>query len=413
MATVYDMVAKKNGQGIYLGTYGYAEYPETALLTFDASDLNKENLDFRSMSLKKVGQKSSPSENGETIKRYDQDLKEALATIGTATSATSFTVASAKGLVAGRQIYNQNTGEVAVISQVAGTTITLYAPGFIDPLYATGNKLFKGGFGKKYGVEDGMTVTREDLILSENYMQIGERNIDSDLIENNKTYLFMDAKERTSMIFGDQSRSIMLEMATNFYIGKKAKQADSGTYRYFTGGLEEFIPNGAKVNIKGASNEDTKRKLRNELTKAYQSGISGINGANKLLFFCTTEFADTIDMLYEDKVVYVDKLNSINVEIKQYSVGGKKLNIVVSNVLDTIMGGGAVGYLVPIDQAFLHVFPRTTVEDSGKGLTRYGKGIVLAKPRTVVEKKQLALRTMYSFMFQATNSGAYRKLRYE
>lgn len=412
MSKVYDLLTEIDGKGLYLGTYGYSQVPETALLTFDVYNLNKDNLDFRSMSLKNVGQKSSPSEDGERVKWYDQDLKKALITVTTATSATSVVV-SATGVLPGEQLFNQETQETAIVSTVVGTTVTLHAPGFVGAGYAAGNKIVRGGYGKLYGVDDGITIARQDLIPYENYLQIGERKIPSDLIENNKTWLFIkNPNDRAKMIFGDQSRDIMMEMAQNFYIGKKGKIADSGTFRYYTGGLQEFIPVSAKVNIKGANNEDSKRKLRNELTKAYQSWVEGIRGSNKLLAFCTTKFADVIDSLYEDKLIFNEVLKGINVEIKTYNVGGKRLNMVVSNTLDYTMGDVAKCFLVPIDYAFLHIFPYGATGDTGMSVDNYGKGVVYAKPRSTWEKNTVGLRTMYSFIFQQASSGAYRELTY-
>jgi hypothetical protein len=176
--------------------------------------------------------------------------------------------------------------------------------------------------------------------------------------------------------------------------------------------LQEFIPASAKVNIKGANDDQTKIKLRNELTKAYQSGVEGIWNNNKLLAFCTTKFADVLDSLYENKVVYTEKLARIDIEIKTYIVGGKKLNLVVSNTLDYLMGDVAKCFLVPIDSVFLHVFPYGATADTGKSPELYGNGVVFAKPRVAYEKNVIALYTMYSFCFQQMSSGAYRELSY-
>lgn len=413
MSTVYDLVRQEEGMGLYLATYGYSQVPETALLTFDMYQLNKQDLDFRSMSLKNVATKVSVSENGEQIKWYEQDLKKALVTVVTPTSATSVVI-SASDVIIGEELFNQATKETAIVQAVAGTTVTLYAPGFVGTDYAAGNKIVRMWFAKIYGQDNGLTVGRQDLALYDNYMQIGERSIESDLIDNNQLYLLIpDADKRAAMVFGDASRDIMAEIAYNFYFGKKGKNANSGSFLYTTGGLMEFIPSGAKVNIKGTDPEDTKRKLRNELTKAYQSGVENIWGKNKLLAFCTTAFADVIDSLYESKIVYQNKLESVNVEIKTYTVGGKNLNMVVSNILDAAVGDQALCFLVPIDYAFLHIFPHGAVQDSGKSVEMYGKGVVYAKPRTTWEKKELGLWTMYSFMFQNVSSGAYRYMEYK
>lgn len=413
MSTIYDLVRQQEGMGLYMGQYGYAQLPETALLTFDMYTLNKDNLDFRSAALKNVATKVSVSENGEQIKWYEQDLKKALITITGVTSATQFTV-SATDVIIGEELFNQATNETVIVQSAAGSSITVYAPGFTGSAYAINNKLVRMGFAKLYGQNNGLLTGRQDLQQYDNYLQIGERTIDSDLIENNQLYLLIgDANKRAAMVFGDASRDILKEIAINFYVGVKGKNANSGTFLYTTGGLLEFIPTAAKVNIKGVDPEDTKRKLRNELTKAYQSGVDGIWGNNKLLAFCTTKFADMIDSLYESKIYYQDKLKAIDVNITTYSVGGKKLNLVVSNTLDYAMGDQAACFLVPIDYAFLHIFPHGPTAETGKTVESYGRGVVYAKPRTTWEKQQLGLWTMYSFMFLNVSSGAYRFLKYE
>ncbi len=116
--------------------------------------------------------------------------------------------------------------------------------------------------------------------------------------------------------------------------------------------------------------------------------------------------------MYEDKLIFNEVLKGINVEIKTYNVGGKRLNMVVSNTLDYTMGDVAKCFLVPIDYAFLHIFPYGATGDTGMSVDNYGKGVVYAKPRSTWEKNTVGLRTMYSFIFQQASSGAYRELTY-
>ena len=86
--------------------------------------------------------------------------------------------------------------------------------------------------------------------------------------------------------------------------------------------------------------------------------------------------------------------------------------MVVSNTLDYLMGDVAKCFLVPIDYAFLHIFPYGATNDTGKAAELYGNGIVYAKPRSAREKNTIGLWTMYGFLFQNTSSGAYRELTY-
>lgn len=106
---------------------GYAEAPEAAMFMYDLRDLNKENIDFKSIKIKDIVQKVRRSEDGQKIVWYRQDLKEALVNVNTATSATSVAV-DTSGVLAGEQLFNQTTGETAVVQSVSGTTLTLVSP---------------------------------------------------------------------------------------------------------------------------------------------------------------------------------------------------------------------------------------------------------------------------------------------
>jgi len=413
MTLIYGFDQKRVGYGLEISKFGYHEVPETLLLMYDISDLNQDNLDFRSMKIKQVGNKVATTETGESIEWYEEDMREADISVVTPTSATQFT-ASVSTVRPGEQLWNIDTNETALVESVAGTTVTLVAPGFTGSGYAAGNTLSRFGFSKKYGDNDNFTATRNDLIQKTNYIQFTETKLDADLIENNKNYLFIkDANERAKMVFGDQSRKIMKNIAMGLFVGKAEKHNTWGFDRYTAGGLRDFVPASAKTNIKGVDNEDTKRKLRNELTKAYQSGVPNIRGTNKLLAFCTTQFADEIDRLYESKVYYQDKLKAIDVNITTYNVGGKKLNMVVSNLLDVLHPGKSICYLVPIDYTFIYMLPNGITADGGKAVENYGKGVVYTKPVTTYEKKEIALFAQWSYMFQNLSSGAFRILRYE
>ena len=410
MATILDTTQKKVGYGLHLIQYGYSQAQEISLLMYNLADLNSNNLDFRNMKLKGVASKVSTTEDGESVLWKEEDIKEALVTVDTVTSATVFTC-DTTGLAVGEVLYNQTTKESALVVGVSGLQITLDSPGFLVANgFASGNKIVRANFSKKYGVDHGHKVGRNQLSDYSNYIQFTEEQIDSDMIANNKNYLFVENDERNKTIFSDASRKIIKGIVSGFYVGKKFKTNTTGDYQYGAGGLNEFIPAGAKVNIKGVDAEATKANLRTQLQKAYQSGLEGIYGANKLLAFCTTKFASEIDALYENKVIYNDSLKSVNIQIKEYMVGGFKLNMVVSNVLDYDMGDIAMAYLVPIDYVFTYMLPRAAVQEDGKTTQMVGRGIVYKKPQTTIEKSTIALATNFSFIFQGIGSGAYRRL---
>lgn len=413
MVTILDEGVKKVWLGLHLVKYGYDEAPETTLLMYDMKSLNEDNIDFRSLKLKNVAQNTTITESGESIEWREEDLKEAYLTIATIASATSLTV-TASGVAVGEILYEQTTKETAVVVAVSGVTLTLDAPGFATIASPTnvGDKITRESFTKKYGVDNGHNKARNALTPYTNYIQFVEYQINSDMIENNKTYLWTTNDERNKIIFGDQSKKIIRGCISDYYTGTKFKTNTTGDYQYGAGGLNYFIPVGNMVNIKGADDKASRANLRTQLQKAYQCGLSGVYGNNKMLFFCTTKWAAEIDGLYEEKVVYNDTLKSVNIQIKQYNVGGFKMNLVVSGLLDYHLGDVAVAYVVPIDYTFIHMLPRAAVDADGKATQMMGRGIVYKKPQTTIEKSTIALATNYSFMFQGVGSGGYRRLIY-
>lgn len=406
---VLNTTNKVNGKGLHLVRYGYAEAPEVALLIYDLYQLNGENLDFKNLKLKGVAAEVSTSETGDSIKWVEEDVKEKYLTVTAKTSATSITV-DANNVIVGETLYNQATGETALVVGVAGQVLTLESPGFAGEGLNDGNKLTRISFAKKYGVNHGHRVQRNELAEFENYVQFTEELIDSDMIENNKNYLFTSNEERVKKIYSDASRKIIKGIVSSYYIGKKFKTQTSGAWQYSAGGLLDFIPKANKVNIKGANDDETKAKLRLQLQKAYQSGLQGIFGKNKLLAFCTTKFASDIDALYENKVVYENKLDKVHIEIKSYRVGAFDLNLVCSNILDYDLGDVSECFLVPIEHTFLFMLPKGVTGADGKSLQLFGRGVVYDKPQDTYEKKTQGLATNFSFYFKGISSGAYRHL---
>lgn len=411
MGNIYNTGTKIVGSGLHLVKYGYAEAPEVALLMYDMKDLNQESLDFRSLKLKNVAMNASISQTGDAIEWNEEDLKQAVVTITAFTSATSFTV-DATDMQVGEMLYNQTTGGVeAMVVAVAGSVLTLAAPGFVGS--ANANKIIRSSFAKKYGVDHAMRTGRNDLTSLTNYIQFTEQAIDSDMILNNQTLLWTSQEEKDKRKFSDASRAIIRGVASGFYTGKKLKSNASGTDQYSAGGLEEFILAGNKVNIKGADNTATKANLRTQIQKAYQCGLSGIRQKNKMLFFCNTAFANMVHDLYENAIQYNDELTAINLNIRRYSVAGHEMSLVVSNHLDYHIGSTIpTCYIVPIDYAFLYMLPRGALKEDGKTASLVGRGVVYKKPQSTFEKSTVALATNYSFMFQGVNSGGFRKMTY-
>jgi hypothetical protein len=118
-----------------------------------------------------------------------------------------------------------------------------------------------------------------------------------------------------------------------------------------------------------------------------------------------------LDALYENKVVYNDKLNSVDIQITSYNVWGFKLNMVVSNVLDYDLWDVSQCFIVPIDYTFLFMLPKGVTGKDGKTLDVFGRWVLYDKPQETYEKKTQALATNFSFYFKGISSGAYRILK--
>ena len=95
MATSISETTKVNGKWIHLVRYGYAEAPEVALMLYDLSKLNEDNLDFKSTELKWVSREATLTEDGESITWKEEDIKEAYVKITAKSSATAITVDTA------------------------------------------------------------------------------------------------------------------------------------------------------------------------------------------------------------------------------------------------------------------------------------------------------------------------------
>lgn len=404
MATIYSKTNEIHAKWIEYFRVGYQEVPEVMLLPYDISTLTGDTINWGTLKLKDISEKISLNPTGEAIEWYIDDIKEATAAITVRTSDTVFETAA--NIVAGEELYNRNTGKTYVVTSVTGAAVTIDAA---DAGSLVGNVIVRTGFAKLYGQDNGLAVTRNDLTNFSNYIQFSEYTIASDMIDLNKTRVFLkDEVEHMKSLVGDAARKAVLSSVFSFYIGKKAKISSGGTYRYTAGGLDQFIPWGMKVNIKGVDATATKANIRTQLEIAYGSGVANIYQENNLVFFCTARMSSELDALYEDAVIYNDKLESIGINIKTINLGGRKLRIVESSILNTIFGSAAVGYLYPLKDTFMYNVPNRRFDKDMK-IQKNGWGIMYDKPITNLEATTSALATTHSFVFGTATSGAYQR----
>ena len=76
MAKIYEILAKKNGFAIDHFRYGYEEVPNSMLLFYPMSELNKKDFDFRTAKPKKISYRSSKFSDQKKTVWYEDDIKE-------------------------------------------------------------------------------------------------------------------------------------------------------------------------------------------------------------------------------------------------------------------------------------------------------------------------------------------------
>lgn len=407
MANLYTKTNEINGVGVNYFKVGYQEAPEVMLLPYDISSLTEDTINWSTLKLKDISEKVSLNPTGEAVEWYLDDIKEATAAITVRTSDTVFETGAS--IVAGEQLYNRNTGKTYLVTSVTGAAVTIDAA---DAATLVGNVIVRTGFSKLYGADSSLATTRNEMSNYSNYIQFSEFSISSDMINLNKSRVFLkDENEYTKSLFADAARKAVLNSLYSFYIGKKAKVSASGTYRYMAGGLDQFIPWGNKVNIKGVDATATKAKIRTQLEIAYGSGVANIYQENNLVFFCTAKMSSELDSLYEDAIIYNDKLESVGINIKTINLGGRKLRIIESSILNTIFGSAAVGYLYPLKDTFMYNLPSRRFDKDMK-IQKNGWGIVYDKPITNLESTTSALAVTHSFVFGTAATGAYQRWTY-
>jgi hypothetical protein len=238
MANLYTKTNEVNGLGVHYFKVGYQEAPEVMLLPYDISSLTEDTINWSSLKLKDIADKVSLNPTGEAVEWYLDDIKEATAAITVRTSDTVFETGAS--IVAGEQLYNRTTGNTYLVTSVTGAAVTIDAA---DAATLVGDVIVRTGFSKLYGADSSLSTTRAEMSNYSNYIQFSEFAIASDMIDLNKSRVFLkDENEYMKSKFADAARKAVLNSLYSFYIGKKAKVSASGTYRYMAGGLDQFIP---------------------------------------------------------------------------------------------------------------------------------------------------------------------------
>lgn len=406
MTTVYDLVSSLDGKGNYLYKYGFGakNMAEYFLFMYDLSELNKDDVNWSNAPLKWIGSLISETESGESVKWKDENMKEAPLTIDVVNSATSFDFSTVPSVW--QELYNKNTLKTYVVTAVSGSSATISGAG--DAAAAVGDVIVLGRYGKKYGADDGLSLTRNDTTDYENFIHFGEYQHDFLAKDLNKTYTFLrDPKAFVKARVGDMARKAIWTKCASVFVGQKLKVTSPDT-RYFSGGLDEFIPSAYKVNIFGSTDARTKELIQEQITIAYSSGVNTSN----MMLAMNSKMKNLFNRLwYEPHLTLNDKINSINLDIRTYDVGGYNLQTFHSNVLESLNNSTPLAYLIPMDHLFLFNLPTLTVDGNANTEKNYDM-MLYKKPQTTKEKATLALMTSHSAIFAAVTSGAFQRWTY-
>jgi hypothetical protein len=390
---------------LYQFGYGHKSGAEYFLFMYDFSTLNQNKVDFKSAAtLKGLANKVSTSETGDSVKFKDEDLRRGNTVIDTVTNSTTFVLTVA--VDEGQELYNRNTLKTYAVIGVAGTTITIDAA---DAAAQAGDVLVLGRFGKKYAQDDSQQIGRNDTVEYENFVHFGEYSHDFIARELNKNRVFMQSPaDYVLSRVGDMARAAIFGKVASVYTGIKLKYVNGGITRYYSGGLDHFIPQGFKANIYGSTDAKTKQNILDQIALAYQSGIP----TSSFMLACNQKMKSLINRFWYDKhLVINDKLESINLDIQTYDVDGYSLRLFHSNTLETLNNSVPLAYLIPMDNLFMFNLPNITITGDAK-LVANADMMTYLKPQSTMEKATLALMSSHSTVFQGISSGAFQRWTY-
>ena len=153
------------------------------------------------------------------------------------------------------------------------------------------------------------------------------------------------------------------------------------------------------------------------VTIVHMSPLPNIKGANKLIFFCTTPFMREIEEMFYDKLLNVNSLDKMQLEVTTVKFSGGTITFIVDEMLDDINryekdhtnNPGVydirkIGFFVPIDYAKVIVKANDVVSKDGMSVGALGTGRYFIPPQTTEEIFDLRLYTSYSCMRGAIKS---------
>lgn len=394
--------------------YG-ANPTETAILLWDLRMLSQDKIapTIDPRNLKSIVKKSDLTAHWDRVERDVEDRRRQSFNITVATSATVFEVdAVPANLKAWVTLYNVNTKETAIVASITGVEITVLAPWFLTANgYAVWNVVRDLTTSKAYWINDGKLSIRNDYDQYSNYVQFAEYQVESDLIDNNKSYKNYESnQERRAEIISDTIRDAMLDVYWSFYKWVSWVSTIGWNVYRRAGWLEHYIQWANKVKLPWGSASAARNAIFEQLRKAYQSGISNIYQAGNLVLVCNQNMVEYLSAAFADNITYNDEFKNYNVTVWTIKQNGFRLTFAVSPFLDYLEGQVKIWYLMPIKEVALFSLPLSAMTwPDGRNIRAFGSAEYYKKPITTFEKETTAIWLNRSFIFNFHETAAYQR----
>ena len=440
-----------NNKTINLFKYGRGYAGKTmALFMFNIIDLNAEVIDWKNIKPKPFRLEAkenmlSDSTYGNKVTWQEVNVKDQV--IGVAIIAALNVTVNVIGPVSykrGQWFWNVQRQEsyqltADVSTAVVGATTIVLALNTVGAMVVNDN-LRMSGYSKPYGLAEGNVFDADQVQTLENYFTGANIALRLDQNEMNTNYIFKEnVKEYLRQKTLEASRKLLLNIWRSMYTGQKGITTVGWATSYTAGGLDYFVRNesgipgvnlgtgtGAgtgEIVINGASMAAKRAAFLDAVTIVHMSPLPNIKGANKLIFFCTTPFMREIEEMFYDKLLNVNSLDKMQLEVTTVKFSGGTITFIVDEMLDDINryekdhtnNPGVydirkIGFFVPIDYAKVIVKANDVVSKDGMSVGALGTGRYFIPPQTTEEIFDLRLYTSYSCMRGAIKSWGYRKL---
>lgn len=440
-----------NNKTINLYKYGRGYAGKTmALFMFNIIDLNADVIDWKNIKPKPFRLEAkenmlSDATYGNKVTWQEVNVKDQVLGI-TLVNGTDITcsITGPLSFKRGQWFWNvqrqesyQIDTDVANLTPGAGTiTLSCVSVGSA----AAGDNLRMSGYSKPYGLPEGNVFDADQVQTLENYFTGANVALRLDQNEMNTNYIFKEnVKEYLKQKTLEASRKMLVNIWRSMYTGVKGVTTIGGASSYTAGGLDYFLKNesgvpginlgtgtgagNGEIVINGASTAAKRTAFLDAVTTVHMSPLPNIKGANKLIFFCTTPFMREIEEMFYDKLLNLNALDKMQLEVTSIKFSGGTISFIVDEMLDDLnryeedaVGNPGVysirkvGYFVPIDYAKVIVKANDVVTKDGMSVGALGTGRYFIPPQTTEEIFDLRLYTSYSCLWGAIKSGAYRKI---